>query len=124
MVNKAHLREQLLPTFLNSNTITYFVHENLITFQDFHVNKYSSIYLILSFLIPKISIMENSNQYNSGNFHKCPYQSQVYGTNKSELIYRKVYKGDWGDWDDMPQNIPDENAPDQEVDNNLEFQTV
>lgn len=46
--------------------------------------------------------MENSNLHNKGSLYKCPYQSQVYGTNKSELCYRKPYQGDWGDWDDAP----------------------
>lgn len=58
--------------------------------------------------------MEKSDHTNSGNFYKCPYQTQVYGTDKCELIYRKSYQGDWGDWDDVPEtNIQDENEDDQ-----------
>lgn len=49
--------------------------------------------------------MENSNRSKSGNLYKCPYQSQVYGTDNSDLIYRKGYTGDWGHWDDQPDNV-------------------
>lgn len=48
--------------------------------------------------------MENSNLHKSGNLNKCPYQSMVYGKDNCELIYRKPYKGDWGHWDDLPEN--------------------
>lgn len=28
----------------------------------------------------------------------------IYSGENDELICRKVYRGDWGDWDDKPQN--------------------
>jgi len=49
--------------------------------------------------------MENSNGYTKQELQKCPYQSQVYGTNNIDLNYRKAYKGDWGHWDDLPENV-------------------
>ena len=48
--------------------------------------------------------MKSSYRYNSGNLYKCPFQSKVYGSDNSDLIYRKSYQGDWGDWDDEPLN--------------------
>lgn len=48
--------------------------------------------------------MDNANCSKNGNLYKCPYQSQVYGTDNSDLIYRKGYTGDWGHWDDQPDN--------------------
>ncbi|WP_289660251.1 hypothetical protein [Flavobacterium panacagri] len=30
----------------------------------------------------------------------------IYSGENDELICRKVYRGDWGDWDEKPQNIP------------------
>ena len=50
------------------------------------------------------NLMKNSNRYHTGNFYKCPYQSHVYGTENSDLIYRKSYQGNLGDWDDQPDN--------------------
>lgn len=62
-------------------------------------------YLILGLLIPKCTNMKNSSLLSSGNFYKCPYQTKVYGIDKSELIYRKPYQGNLDDWDDLPGNI-------------------
>ncbi len=48
--------------------------------------------------------MKNSSLQSSGNFYKCPYQTQVYGTDKCELNYRKPYQGNLDDWDDLSGN--------------------
>ena len=53
---------------------------------------------------PNIIVMEKSNLNNSGNLNKCPYQSMVYGKDNCDLIYRKSYNGDWGHWDDLPED--------------------
>ncbi|WP_456312361.1 hypothetical protein [Pseudomonas shirazensis] len=53
--------------------------------------------------------MENSNGYTKQELQKCPYQSQVYGTNNIDLNYRKAYKGDWGHWDDAPEKVAQPN---------------
>lgn len=47
--------------------------------------------------------MKTSTPNNTENLKKCPYESLIYG-NKSDLIYRKEYKGDWGHWDDLSDN--------------------
>jgi hypothetical protein len=48
--------------------------------------------------------MENSNSYSAGKLQKCPYQILLYGEDNCDLAYRKAYKGDWGDWDDLPES--------------------
>ena len=51
----------------------------------------------------KINVMNNSAPNNDKNLKKCPYESLIYG-NKSDLVYRKQYTGDWGHWDDLSEN--------------------
>jgi len=46
--------------------------------------------------------MKNSNTYFSDNFQKECIHSQICSVGNDDLAYRKAYKGDWGDWDDMP----------------------
>lgn len=48
--------------------------------------------------------MENSNDQKADKLQKCPYQTKVYGTDNIDLNYRKAYKGDWGHWDEQPEN--------------------
>lgn len=94
--------------------ITIIKDENLTTKTKIYIKHKPSISLVLSILIYKYAIMENSNRNNSGNFYKCPYQTKVYGTEKCELIYRKSYQGDWGDWDELPQtSVKEENDNEQ-----------
>ncbi|MFQ6601692.1 hypothetical protein [Flavobacterium sp. C3NV] len=47
--------------------------------------------------------MKNSTPNNNENLKKCPYESLIYG-NKTDMVYRKQYKGDWGHWDDLADN--------------------
>ncbi|KUJ61247.1 hypothetical protein AR687_13735 [Flavobacteriaceae bacterium CRH] len=46
--------------------------------------------------------MENTNN-NSENFGKCVHSS-ICVSGSSDIIYRKAYIGDWGDWDENPVN--------------------
>ena len=46
--------------------------------------------------------MKNSNTFNSENFEKGCIHSQICSAGNDELVYRKSYKGDWGDWDETP----------------------
>ncbi|WP_428232590.1 hypothetical protein [Flavobacterium sp.] len=48
--------------------------------------------------------MKNSNNFQSENLKKCPYQCKVYATDNIDLIYVKSYRGDWGHWDDKPDH--------------------
>jgi len=48
--------------------------------------------------------MKNSNTYNSDNFQKECFHSQICSIGNDDLAYRKAYKGDWGDWDDLPNS--------------------
>jgi hypothetical protein len=47
--------------------------------------------------------MKNSSNHISENEKQCLH-SQICSVNNDDLIYRKSYKGDWGDWDDLPEN--------------------
>ncbi|TDP03173.1 hypothetical protein [Flavobacterium sp. 245] len=31
-------------------------------------------------------------------------KTKIYNGDNNELIYIKIYQGDWGDWDDEPSN--------------------
>lgn len=46
--------------------------------------------------------MKNVND-TSENYGKCLH-SAIYTPDNDELIYRKAYVGDWGDWDEQPEN--------------------
>jgi hypothetical protein len=46
--------------------------------------------------------MENINNIIE-NFGQCLH-SAIYTAENSEFIYRKAYVGDWGDWDEQPDN--------------------
>jgi len=48
--------------------------------------------------------MENSNTYNSHVYHTDSLHSQICLADNIDFIYRKAYKGDWGHWDDLPDN--------------------
>ncbi|TDO73201.1 hypothetical protein EV143_106143 [Flavobacterium chryseum] len=47
--------------------------------------------------------MENVNNIISPNYGKCLH-SAISTEENSEFTYRKAYVGDWGDWDDQPDN--------------------
>lgn len=48
--------------------------------------------------------MAMENVYNtSENYGKCLH-SAIYSEGNTELVYRKAYKGDWGDWDEQPDS--------------------
>ncbi|WP_426485254.1 hypothetical protein [Flavobacterium sp. 2] len=40
----------------------------------------------------------------------------IYTGYNNELIFRKVYQGDWGDWDEEPENDSKYNNPELQSD--------
>jgi len=48
--------------------------------------------------------MENSNTYNSTSYSTDSLHSQICLADNIDFIYRKAYRGDWGHWDDLPDN--------------------
>ncbi|MDR7212505.1 hypothetical protein [Flavobacterium piscis] len=66
--------------------------------------------------------MKNTKIYNSVSHQTGSFHSQICSANDNDLIYRKAYKGDWGDWDDQPE-IADSNENHLEM-NESEDSTV
>ncbi|WP_163397549.1 hypothetical protein [Flavobacterium fluviatile] len=48
--------------------------------------------------------MENSNTYNNAAYSTDSLHSQICLADNIDFIYRKAYRGDWGHWDDLPDN--------------------
>lgn len=61
--------------------------------------------------------MKNIND-TSENYGKCLH-SAIYTPNNDELIYRKAYVGDWGDWDEQPETEISDSGFDFISDENL-----
>lgn len=49
--------------------------------------------------------MKNLNNSNIEDFQKGSIHSEICSVNDNDFIYRKSYKGDWGDWDDLPEPV-------------------
>jgi hypothetical protein len=59
--------------------------------------------------------MKNPNIYNEEDCGRGSFHSQICVADTNDFIYRKAYKGDWGHWDDLPDNAAaDENNCDME----------
>lgn len=59
--------------------------------------------------------MENVNNTTRENYGQC-FHSTIYISDNVDFVYRKAYKGDWGDWDEQPDNTtPDPKHYDQSV---------
>lgn len=63
--------------------------------------------------------MKTSNNYNSEEFDRCPFHSNINAGNDIDLVYKKTYSNDWGHWDDLPDNNTDhQHAEEAENDTN------
>ncbi|UPZ14324.1 hypothetical protein [Flavobacterium humidisoli] len=49
--------------------------------------------------------MKNTQINFSPNNKTCTDRTLVCDGDNNELIFRKTYVGDWGDWDEKPDNI-------------------
>jgi hypothetical protein len=70
--------------------------------------------------------MENSNTYNSTAYSTDSLHSQICLADNIDFIYRKAYRGDWGHWDDLPDNTTSAlNCPENNTDvNSIGLRTV
>ncbi|MGO4771270.1 hypothetical protein ACEN2I_06375 [Flavobacterium sp. W22_SRS_FK3] len=50
--------------------------------------------------------MENLKKNKSDDLQSDSLHSQICLADNIDFIYRKSYKGDWGHWDDLPDNAP------------------
>jgi len=58
--------------------------------------------------------MENLNTYKEEDLDRCPFHSNIAAASNNDFIYRKAYKGDWGHWDDLPENVNNDQICDAE----------
>jgi hypothetical protein len=65
--------------------------------------------------------MKNLISSEKEHVQKDSFHSQICSASNTDLIYRKAYKGDWGHWDDLPdndcQNQNDNLSAENEIDN-------
>lgn len=48
--------------------------------------------------------MKNSTPCKKEDLQRSSFHSQICIASHTDLIYTKAYKGDWGHWDDLPEN--------------------
>lgn len=62
--------------------------------------------------------MKTSN-INNDDFDRCPFHSDINAGNDIDLVYKKTYCGDWGHWDDLPEDNAKEPASEKSEVSNI-----
>ncbi|OIV39781.1 hypothetical protein [Flavobacterium johnsoniae] len=55
--------------------------------------------------------MKNSKTNQRENYSCTASRSRLFSGENNELVYVKIYKGDWGDWDEKPTGSHKDNEP-------------
>ena len=64
--------------------------------------------------------MKTINTNSNEDFDRCPFHSNINAGNDVDINYRRTYNGDWGHWDDAPENeLSDQNQQNELEDSDI-----
>lgn len=61
--------------------------------------------------------MNTLSKITNEDFDRCPFHSNINAGNDIDINYKRTYNGDWGHWDDLPENdLKDQNQYEEQTD--------